>query len=112
MSSSAPIIYQPIMRRRSGPIGRVRPKQIGNPTAIRESWSEVLHRDPCPYCGLRKPRMNRDHVVPKARGGEDSINTNIVGTCRCCNLRKGSASLLHFLLATPTQPIQGTEGER
>jgi len=71
--------------------------QIGNPTAIRESWPEILYRDPCPYCGMWKPRMNRDHVVPKALGGENSL-TNIVGACRCCNSRKGTTSLLHFLL--------------
>jgi len=40
----------------------------------------------CAYCGLRGP-LTRDHVIPLARGGSNSID-NIVPSCRKCNARK------------------------
>lgn len=51
----------------------------------------VLIRDnfECQYCGERLT-MNtgtRDHVVPRARGGADCL-TNVVASCKACNLRK------------------------
>jgi len=40
----------------------------------------------CAYCGLSGP-VTRDHVIPLARGGSNSID-NIVPACRTCNARK------------------------
>jgi len=33
-----------------------------------------------------------DHVIPKARGGDDSL-TNLQGACLSCNSKKGARSL-------------------
>ena len=43
----------------------------------------------CSYCGLRKPteELDLDHVIPRSRGGEHDW-TNVVSSCRPCNLRK------------------------
>lgn len=43
----------------------------------------------CAYCGLRKPveELDLDHVLPRSRGGPHEW-TNVVTSCRPCNLRK------------------------
>jgi hypothetical protein len=41
----------------------------------------------CHYCPA--PSANRDHIVPRARGGRD-VPWNIVPSCVACNERKGS----------------------
>jgi 5-methylcytosine-specific restriction endonuclease McrA len=43
----------------------------------------------CAYCGKRRPsdELDLDHVVPKSRGGPHDW-TNVVTSCRACNLRK------------------------
>ncbi|MEO0069525.1 MAG: HNH endonuclease [candidate division WOR-3 bacterium] len=49
----------------------------------------ILRRDnyTCQYCGVRKPVMTTDHVIPKALGGTDSWE-NMVCACSECNARK------------------------
>jgi hypothetical protein len=44
----------------------------------------------CQYCSRRPGHreLNVDHVLPRSRGGEDSW-TNLVISCRSCNLKKG-----------------------
>jgi hypothetical protein len=46
-------------------------------------------REICAYCGDQFDRRNltRDHVLPRARGGQD-VWTNVVAACRACNTRK------------------------
>lgn len=46
-------------------------------------------RHRCSYCGRKKPseQLDLDHVVPKSRGGAHAW-TNVVTSCRPCNLRK------------------------
>lgn len=58
----------------------------------------------CVYCGRNMAieygkgvSVTRDHVVPRARGGEDHPD-NIVGACYDCNQQKGQKSLVIFLL--------------
>ncbi len=47
----------------------------------------VLNRDPiCRQC-RREPSFAVDHVVPKARGGDDSME-NLQGLCRACHAAK------------------------
>jgi len=48
----------------------------------RDSWT-------CQYCGLRKPGLTVDHVIPRSRGGK-SVWENIVASCAACNRRKGN----------------------
>jgi 5-methylcytosine-specific restriction endonuclease McrA len=36
----------------------------------------------CQYCGSKA--VNADHIIPRSRGGEDSLE-NLVACCRSCN---------------------------
>jgi len=59
----------------------------------------------CVYCGRHRrefgprERLTRDHLVPRARGGED-IWQNVVTACSSCNHRKNDR-LAHELGLTP-----------
>ena len=70
----------------------------GIPSASYGRFRGVLLRDPCAYCGEFKPRMDVDHIVPKRAGGTLAMH-NVTASCWECNRRKGSRSLLVFLLA-------------
>ena len=50
----------------------------------------ILRRDRyrCVYCGRGDLLLTVDHIVPKARGGDDSWE-NLVCACTKCNNRKG-----------------------
>lgn len=41
----------------------------------------------CVYCGVEPKPKTLDHIIPKSKGGEDSID-NLVLACRDCNQRK------------------------
>lgn len=51
----------------------------------------VLRRDAykCVYCGRGDIALTVDHVIPKARGGQDTWD-NMVCACTKCNNKKGS----------------------
>ena len=54
--------------------------------------AKLLAEDPCcRYCGveLHYRRSTLDHVIPRSRGGSDSI-VNLVLTCRFCNMAKAA----------------------
>ena len=63
---------------------------------------QVLNRDgwTCTYCGGQATEA--DHVWPKARGGEDSLD-NLVSACKPCNVRKKDSV---FLGDSSTPPLQ------
>lgn len=48
---------------------------------------------PCWYCGasLKGGKRTRDHVVPKSKGGRQTVDA-----CRACNNRKADMSLEDF----------------
>lgn len=50
----------------------------------------ILRRDgyKCAYCGRGDLPLTVDHIVPKARGGDD-IWENLISACTNCNNRKG-----------------------
>ncbi len=52
---------------------------------------ELFRRDKhtCLYCGnaFSDRDLTRDHIIPKARGGQDRW-TNVVAACRRCNVKK------------------------
>lgn len=50
----------------------------------------ILRRDgfKCAYCGRSDLQLTIDHIVPRARGGNDSWE-NLVCACTSCNNRKG-----------------------
>jgi 5-methylcytosine-specific restriction endonuclease McrA len=60
--------------------------------AVRLTRANLMLRDEaqCQYCSRRpgNRELNVDHVLPRSRGGEDSW-TNLVISCRSCNLKKG-----------------------
>lgn len=70
----------------------------------------------CQYCGRsekelgryrgHKEVLNRDHIVPQSRGGENSW-TNCVASCSTCNGKKDNKTPAEAgmeLLTTPTEP--------
>lgn len=42
----------------------------------------------CAYCGRSDLPLTVDHIIPKARGGEDNWD-NLITACVSCNNRKG-----------------------
>ncbi len=46
----------------------------------------------CRYCGTEEPPFELDHMVPVARGGENSLE-NLVVACKHCNASKGDRLL-------------------
>lgn len=60
--------------------------------AVRLTRRNVMLRDGhrCQYCGrtASERQLNIDHVLPRARGGQDSWD-NLVTACQACNRRKG-----------------------
>lgn len=53
-----------------------------------EEWTELCNRydNKCLACGEKKP-LSRDHVIPIALGGNNTID-NIQPLCRSCNSKK------------------------
>jgi hypothetical protein len=63
----------------------------------------VLNRDAytCAYCGDVATEV--DHVYPKSKGGEDTLD-NLVAACRSCNSRKKDTIDSVFLGSASTPP--------
>ena len=57
----------------------------------------------CIYCGIHasKAKMEIEHVIPRSRGGTDSLN-NLVLSCHACNQAKGNLSLSEYLKGKPS----------
>jgi 5-methylcytosine-specific restriction endonuclease McrA len=77
---------------------------------VRLTRKNLMLRDQyqCQYCGKRPAmrELNVDHVLPRSRGGEDSW-TNLVISCRPCNLKKGRRTPIEAgmkLLSSPHKP--------
>jgi 5-methylcytosine-specific restriction endonuclease McrA len=72
------------------------------------SRKNILRRDSykCGYCGRGDLPLTVDHVVPKARGGNDAWD-NLVAACTACNNKKGDktpAEAMMRLNITPFKP--------
>ena len=65
---------------------------------------QVLNRDgwTCTYCGVSDAN-EVDHVWPKSRGGEDTLD-NLVCACRRCNILKKDKTDSVFSGSTSTPP--------
>lgn len=52
-------------------------------------WNRMKarYRNCCAYCGQKSEELHREHVIPIARGGRDSIG-NSLPSCPSCNYRK------------------------
>jgi hypothetical protein len=64
---------------------------------------KVLQRDAytCAYCGDVANEV--DHVYPKSKGGEDTLD-NLVAACRRCNILKKDKTDTVFLASASTPP--------
>lgn len=71
------------------------------------SRKNILRRDGhrCQYCGRTDVGLTVDHVVPKARGGEESWE-NLVCACVRCNNKKGDRTPAEAQLTLLRKPIR------
>ena len=62
----------------------------------------LLHKwqHQCAYCDKKDIPLEIDHIIPKSKGGSDSV-TNLVIACRSCNEKKSNKSLSEFLNKKP-----------
>ena len=62
-----------------------------------EVWEYLLakwgHR--CAYCGKQNVPLEKEHIVPKSRGGSDRVS-NLCPSCRACNEQKGTKTASGF----------------
>lgn len=68
----------------------------------------ILRRDSykCAYCGRSDLPLTIDHIVPRAKGGNDSWE-NLICACTICNNRKGDRTPIEAsmeLLYRPFKP--------
>lgn len=56
----------------------------------------------CIYCGIHasKAKMEIEHVIPRSKGGTDSLN-NLVLSCNACNQAKGNQDIQTYLKGKP-----------
>ena len=57
---------------------------------VLEKWQRT-----CTYCGAKDRALQIEHLVPKARGGSDSVD-NLTLACAPCNRRKGNRTAAEF----------------
>lgn len=57
----------------------------------------------CIYCGIHasQAKMQIEHVIPKSKGGTDSLN-NLVLSCKACNQEKGDQNVKIYLKDKPS----------
>ncbi len=67
----------------------------------------------CQYCGTRLTMGSgtRDHVVPRARGGVDTLS-NVVASCKPCNGTKADRTPEQAGMVLRTRPRPLTEDEK
>ncbi len=70
-----------------------RARQIGasinDLSSVEWQWLLERYHFQCAYCGSRGEGLTPDHVIPLARGGQNTLS-NIVPACGRCNLKKGA----------------------
>jgi 5-methylcytosine-specific restriction endonuclease McrA len=54
----------------------------------------------CAYCDAKDVPLEKEHIVPKARGGSNRVS-NLTLACRPCNQRKGAQDVRKFLRKQP-----------
>lgn len=69
---------------------------IGKHTEKEWQEKQIQYHFRCAYCEKKPKRLEKDHIIPIARGGTDYID-NIVPACRQCNRRKHTTKLSRFL---------------
>lgn len=75
----------------------------------------VLVRDKfaCQYCGVKLGLKSgtKDHVMPRSRGGPDTL-TNVVAACKGCNNKKADRTPAEAKMPLLGQPRALTEEEK
>lgn len=95
---------------------RARLKNLRSPGVTEFEWLEILelHSGRCAYCGtLPAPgkKLERDHIIPIARGGLDEP-ANVVPACRRCNASKGHKLLCEWRRRPVNPPQPATRAQR
>ena len=56
-----------------------------------EMWEYLLEKfgRKCYYCGARDVPLEKEHILPKAKGGTNRVS-NLTVSCRECNIEKGN----------------------
>lgn len=62
-----------------------------------DAWEYLLEKwgRKCAYCGAKDVPLEKEHIVPRARGGSNRIS-NLCPSCRKCNQKKGSRTAKEF----------------
>ena len=75
------------------------------------SRKNIITRDgcTCQYCGSEHPpsELTIDHIVPRVQGGTD-LWTNMVTSCRGCNMKKGGRTPRQAGMRLVKQPFRPT----
>jgi hypothetical protein len=64
-------------------------------TILRENKLLVLGERICAYCEKECDALQWEHIIPRSRGGADTID-NMVLACKGCNLEKGTRDLFEW----------------
>ena len=62
---------------------------------VKEYLLEKYHYS-CAYCGVKNVPFEKEHVIPKSKGGSNRIS-NLVLSCRACNEKKDNMPIEEFL---------------
>lgn len=56
-----------------------------------EVWEYLLEKfgRKCFYCGVKNVPLEKEHILPKAKGGTNRVS-NLTVSCRKCNIEKGN----------------------
>lgn len=62
-----------------------------------DAWEYLLEKwgRKCAYCGAKNVPLQKEHIVPRSRGGSDRIS-NLCPSCEDCNLKKGNRTAEEF----------------
>ena len=81
----------------------VRRADLKNDVSITmEQWNKCIDffRDDsgkscCAYCGIQTEQLEKDHVIPFAKGGRATVN-NILPACKRCNTAKNNKNIYNW----------------
>ncbi len=66
---------------------------------VREYLLEKWQRK-CAYCEIQNLPLEIEHIVPKSKGGTNSVS-NLTIACHSCNQKKGNQDIKNFLSGKP-----------